>query len=227
MSRKQTIWILEDEPGCRFVYQKTLELNYQLRYFETLSAFRETIHQTPDPVAAPDLVIADIRLPDAPFLDFFGSPEATLFAKVPFMVVSSVDDVDALRTCYRHGAGDYITKPFAKGELIVKVERILKGAEKRKDEIEIHPTSLTVSRGSCTSPALTPKEFQIIAILRGAPNRTLSRPDLYTEVWGQVSVGAKTLDAHIFNLRRKVEPLGLEISHVSPNLYRLVDLTAP
>jgi DNA-binding response OmpR family regulator len=223
MTRKSTIWILEDEPGCRFVYQRTLELRYQLRFFETMEAFLEAVRENEGD--RPDLVIADIRLPDRPFLEFFGTAEAQRFANVPLMVVSSVDDVDALRTCYRHGAKDYITKPFPKGELIVKVERIASGPEGKKDQIEINPTSLTVSRGTSASPPLTPKEFQIIAILRGAPNRTLSRPQLYAEVWGQTRVGTKTLDAHLFNLRRKVEPLGLEIAHISPNLYRLVDLT--
>jgi DNA-binding response OmpR family regulator len=95
-------------------------------------------------------------------------------------------------------------------------------ASHSQDELSVDPTSLTVTRGNRCSLVLTPKEFQIVALMHQAPNCRLSREEMISRVWGTVTVSAKTLDVHLFHLRKKLAPLSLDILFVPPQSYRLL-----
>jgi DNA-binding response OmpR family regulator len=228
---EKLIWILEDEEGVCFVYDEILSLRYRLKTFASLNEFLKAAR---DPAEEqPDLLIADLRLKEENFLNFLTAREGRVMLSIPFMVVSSVDDLDALRLCFDEGAVDYLSKPFGKGELIVKVERILarprptdsRGRRALMSTTPIHldPASLRVSRGDNQSSLLTSKEFQILTLMRQAPEQTISRRDIIARIWGEVKVGSKTLDVHLFNLRKKLAPLGMEIYYTPPHFYRLLD----
>jgi len=223
MKKQTAVWVIEDDQSSRFVYEEIFSLRYELTLFSCLTDFRHALLNSP---TRPDLLIADLRLPDESFLSFLSAGEHHEKLTFPFIVVSSIDDLDALRLCYEKGAADYITKPFGRGELIVKVERILSPHPASNATAGglflLDPKSLTVSRAERTSDSLTSKEFQLLAILHDAQNNTLTRDEMIEQLWGKVKVTSKTLDVHLSNLRRKVEPLGLEIIHVFPNSYRIL-----
>jgi DNA-binding response OmpR family regulator len=220
MKPRTKIWVLEDDPGIQFLYQEILELNYDISIFGTVREFDTAISKKGD---GPDLVIADLRLPDANFLSLLKPEVAHRWTSViPYVVVSSLDDMDAIRTCFDNGASDYIYKPFGKNELLLKIERILAENSVRKplDSLAIDSKTFKVSNGK-SSVSLTTKEFQIISLLYNSKSLTVNRTDLMSKIWNKTDTGSKTLDVHLHNLRRKIQPLGLKIVHRHPYEYFL------
>lgn len=214
------VWILEDDPGSRFIFEETLGVRYAVRLFGALKDLDIALDQS---IEMPSLLIADLRLPDGVFLDFCVQKTNEGKQLPPFVVVSSLDDLDLLRECYRRGALDYIAKPFTKNEIIGKVERVLQfqqvGAQggavaQPKSTLRFSPLRLMVEDGRRRAVQLTAKEYQLLTILHDSSG-FVSRETFYLQVWGNVNVSTKTLDVHIFNLRRKVEALDLCISYHS------------
>jgi DNA-binding response OmpR family regulator len=219
------VWILEDEPDAIFVYREILELRYHLRFFSTLEAFGKALEVCQTNNETPfDLLIADLRLPDGNFLEFLGMESTSDLISAPFLVISSCDDLDILRACFNEGTLDYLTKPFTKSELVVKIERILKstGGSKVKGEgIVFDPSSLVVRKGDDIISNLTAKEVQIFSVLHKRLGKRVTRRTINSEVWKDISVSPKTLDVHLFNLRKKVFSLGLKIQFIPPDEFIL------
>ena len=224
MTAKKTIWIIEDELDCQFIYTEVLELRYDLKFFKSIKEIKKHIVDSDDN-KKPDLLIADIRLPEESFLSFLESDFKHFLNNVTFIVVSSLDDLDALRICFEKGCSDYITKPFGKCELIVKVERLLSESKVEPsdyDEVIVNKEKFSISFMDKESTPLTMKEFQIFNTLMLAEDKTIKRKELLKKVWGDVTVTSKTLDVHMFNLRKKLAPVDISIQFIMPDLFRLI-----
>jgi DNA-binding response OmpR family regulator len=225
MKSQLLLWILEDDPGIQFMYEETLGIRYDLQFFSAVSSFAGALQTKPQ--REPDLIVADLRLPDQSFMSFLSSDRSRSSLRCPFIVVSSLDDMDALRYCFTHGAADYLVKPFRKSELVVKIERILNSAKIQnpmKTAISpwsLDPITLSVCRAGKAIGHLTSKEFQILSILHQAPDQTISRDQLCAAIWSEVQVTAKTFDVHLGNLRKKLSPLGMEIVLCAPGIYAI------
>ena len=92
------LWILEDDPDCKFVYENIFSFHYELRFFENLSEIKGALRGNAD---KPDLLIADLRLPDGMFSDLI--MDSTLVSNQSFVVISSLEDIDILRFCFDRG----------------------------------------------------------------------------------------------------------------------------
>jgi DNA-binding response OmpR family regulator len=144
----------------------------------------------------------------------------------PFVVFSEVDDLDVLRACFERGAADFIRKPFSKGELLVKIERLLSPRADFSEGLcdrwlKVDAATMRAECHGAQSDLLTAKEFQILNLIRTAPRNRLPRREIVRKVWGEVKVVPKTFDVHLFNLRRKLEPLGVRIQFHPPGDYAL------
>jgi DNA-binding response OmpR family regulator len=216
------LWIIEDDVSQQFVYRSILDLRFDLTFFGTLREFTAAFDSD---AARPNMIIADIRLPDRPFLSLLAEDEwKTKLSKIPFLVVSSVVDLDALRFCYDRGAADYITKPFPEAELIAKVERVLRDRRMKGCETELFsldPARLSISRRGLASECLTSKEFQMMAVFAESVSYTVQRADLEAVLWPGISVTSKALNMHLSNLRRKVALIGIQIRHLPPDRFAL------
>lgn len=198
MKKDNSIWILEDFEGCRFVYHKVLDHRFETRYFSMLEDFRQALKMAQD---LPDLIVADLSLQDGSFFDILTHPEEQDLLSVPFIVVSSMCDSDALRFCYRKGAIDYLVKPFKKAELLVKVEQAL-----------LKKTSFRGISDLLHSDSLTKKERQIIQVLYDAKGGSVSREKILSTIWKKENVAPKTVDVHIHNIRKKVSSSAVQIA---------------
>lgn len=211
---KKCVWILEDDEGCRFVYDQILRIRYKVRFFGALSELEKAFcdkSTTDEP--SPDLLIADLRLPDGCFLDLLNgsNPDFKGFLTIPFLIVSSIDDIDALRFCFDEGAVDYLIKPFKKNELIVKTSRALTRA------VQVSPLEAPEFAD------LTQKEQQILALFFKAKDRTLSREEILSKIWQNIKVDSKTVDVHLFNLRKKLAQKGYDIRSIGAQKWTLFD----
>lgn len=153
-----------------------------------------------------DLILLDIMLPEIngyellEYIKPFGTPVIFITAK---------GNVDERITGLKLGADDYIVKPFQVGELLARVEALLRryGRINKKmtfADVEIDMPSRTVSKHGVTVD-LTVKEFDLLVELVQNKNVALYRDRLYEKVWGEVFMGdTRTLDSHIQRLRRKL-----------------------
>ena len=124
------------------------------------------------------------------------------------------------------GAEDYIAKPFDIGELLARVEAVLRRCRKTQEkirflDIEIDPDSRVVTKGG-QEAELTPKEYDLLLLFVRNRNRALYRETIYENVWGgEYSGTGRTVDLHVQRLKKK---LGLEehIAAIYKVGYRLV-----
>ncbi len=232
MKGDSRIWILEDDPETIFVYHEIFDIRYQLNVFSTLEELQlalinSSIEKGNETYSLPELLIADLRLPDGNFLEFLGRENIPRFLSIPFLIVSSYDDIDILRTCFDEGAIDYLTKPFKKIELIVKAERHLKKnnssiIDGAAENFTFEPETLALKRGNHIFAQLTARELQIFSVLHRSRGQMISRQRIQSEVWRETKVSSKALDVHLFNLRKKLVSLNLVIQFNPPNNYRLL-----
>jgi len=160
---------------------------------------------------SPDLVLLDLNLPGMDGLDV--AREIRRKADTPIiMVTARVEETDRL-IGLELGADDYITKPYSPREVVARVRAVLRRADKAPaaanilhvHDLEIDLDAHSVSRDG--SPIeLTPTEFNLLAALAGQPGRVFTRLQLLEAVQGVAYEGyERTVDAHIKNLRAKLE----------------------
>jgi DNA-binding response OmpR family regulator len=140
--------------------------------------------------------------------------------RTPVMILSArAEELDKVRG-FRLDADQYVTKPFALLELIERVKALLRrgghGARSsiRFGGVEVDPESRTVTRGG-EAVTLSPKAFQLLLALVRRDGVVASRFELLREVWGhRALVLTRTVDAHIAELRRKLEADPAEPRHI-------------
>jgi two-component system alkaline phosphatase synthesis response regulator PhoP len=203
-----TILIIEDEIELVRVLRSYLEQ----ANFTVLSAVQGDTGLTLWAHKQPDLVILDLNLPGMDGLDV--AREMRRKSDIPIiMVTARVEETDRL-IGLELGADDYITKPFSPREVVARVRAVLRRAGLpraknnvlRSGSLEIDLDAHTVSREEETID-LTPTEFKLLETLASQPGRVFSRLQLLEESQGDAYEGyERTIDAHIKNLRGKIEP---------------------
>ena len=203
-----TILIVEDEPDLARVVQSYLEqagmnVRVEARGDRGLWAW-ETLH--------PDLVLLDLNLPGMDGLDVARAIRRKADTPI-IMITARAEEYDRL-IGLELGADDYIVKPFSPREVVARVRAVLRragqapAASKRIEagDLEID-FDAHLARRSGSPLDLTPTEFNLLAVLASQPGRVFTRLQLLEEAQGQAYEGyERTIDAHIKNLRAKLEP---------------------
>jgi DNA-binding response OmpR family regulator len=158
----------------------------------------------------PDLIVLDLMLPKIGGLDVCRVLRDQ--SEVPIiMLTARATEEDTLRGL-KLGADDYITKPFSPRELTARVRTVLRRVKTKRESQPLMFGQMTVDLerhevrlGGCLI-RLTPAEFKLLEALASAPDRPLSRQQLVERAFGYNYDGLdRTVDAHIMNLRRKIE----------------------
>ena len=161
----------------------------------------------------PDLIVLDLMLPRLDGLSVCRALREE--SDVPIIMATARVDEDDRLAGLDLGADDYIVKPFSPRELAARVRAVLRRVSRQSpaepslveyDGIAIDFEKQTVLRGE-EQPSLTPTEFRLLSILASQPGRPFSRDQIIDGVFGYDFDGYdRTVDVHIANLRRKIEP---------------------
>ena len=208
MTGPKRILVVDDEPQI----QRFLHPSLVVSGYEVLTAL--TGHQALRSLAAdrPDAVLLDLGLPDMD--GKFVIEEIRRRSDIPIIVLSARDREAEKIAALDLGADDYLNKPFGIGELLASLRSMFRRRPSRAIEaggtysvgpIEIDTASHQVKRGGVVVH-LTPKEFELLALLMRHAGRVLTHRQLLTEVWGPAH-GADTQYLRVFigQLRQKLE----------------------
>jgi len=200
--------MVEDDPAIAQPLQRALVREG----FEVTHADRG--HLALELVAAGpvDLVLLDLTLPDIDGLDVCRRIRLSQPHLPIVMLTARSEEVD-LVVGFDAGADDYITKPFSMAELGARVRARLRGTATvgsiQAREIRLDLDAHRAWNGD-DELALTPKEFELLALLVAEAGRVVSRQRIMQDVWGDGWYGnTRALDVHISALRRKLgDPAG-------------------
>jgi two-component system response regulator MtrA len=168
----------------------------------------------------PELVILDLMLPG---IDGYEILERlrSMGVNVPVLILSArAEEIDKVRG-FRTGADDYVTKPFGVMELMLRVQALL-----RRSAVPPSPTRFAFGEVTVDvenrmawragrEVVLTPRAFDLLLALIDKIDRPVTRQELLRTVWQyDSSVSTRTVDAHVAELRRKLEVLPGEPKHI-------------
>ena len=203
-----SVLIVEDEPSLsRLVRDYSLQAGFQV--FETGTAGAALVRFRSE---APDLVVLDLGLPDRDGLDVIR--EIRRASNTPIIILTARGDETDRIVGLELGADDYMVKPFSPRELIARIRAVLRrGAGDvvhadviRVDDVEIDIPRRRILRGG-EALDFTVTEFDLLVTLAREPGRVLTRAQLLDAVHGViVEAYERAIDAHIKNIRRKLEP---------------------
>jgi DNA-binding response OmpR family regulator len=161
----------------------------------------------------PDLVVLDLQMPEMDGLEFTRRVRAEQPDIAIIMLTARIEEMDRILGL-ELGADDYMTKPFSPRELVARVRAVLRRSQAAPAPVEVlQVKDLLLDKGRREATLagerldLTPTEFDLLAALMSAPGRAFSRADLLEAVQGVAfEAYERTIDAHIKNLRHKLEP---------------------
>jgi two-component system OmpR family response regulator len=158
----------------------------------------------------PDLLVVDIGLPDADGRDVCQALRAQ-GVQTPVLFLTARDALTDRVTGFHAGGDDYVTKPFAFAELVVRVKALLRRSQTDSGAtagaLRLDPVAHAAFVGDAKS-ALTPTEFRLLARLVANPGEAVRRRELVSTAWPYgARVRDNTLDAYVARLRRKLAAL--------------------
>lgn len=206
---KHTILVIEDERKIALGLQNYLES----AGFITIAASDGSSGLAMARREQPDLILLDVMLPG---MDGFAVCRALRAeSSVPIiMLTARIEEADSL-VGLELGADDYITKPFSPRQVVARIKAVLRRSSGeleptailRRADVQLDQARRTVQVAGVAITTLTPTEFELLATLLRAAGRPLSRTQLLDAVQGDDGEAYdRTVDAHIKNLRRKIEP---------------------
>ena len=204
----QLILIVEDEPKIARLAQDYLENGG----YRTLVALDGPSGLRFARAEKPDLIILDLNLPGMDGLDLTRALRRT--ANTPIIMLTARSDETDRLIGLELGADDYITKPFSPRELVLRVKAVLRRAQGndynaaliRAADLEIDLDGHSVTRAG-EPVQVSRTEFNLLATLARNPGQAFSRAQLLDRLHGFSDAGYdRSIDAHIKNLRRKLEP---------------------
>lgn len=218
-----SILVVEDnrELGAAIVYNLELE-GYQVTLARDGRAGLDAAR-----AATPDLLILDIMLPVMDGFEVLETLRREGFDPPILLLTAKGEEADKVRG-FRGGADQYLTKPFGLLELLERVKLLLRRSGRSSGvkpaaprvapfsfgDVEVDPAARTVRRAG-SDVQLTPKAFDLLVALLRRNGAVMSRLDLLREVWGhRGAVMSRTVDAHIAELRRKLEDDPAEPKHI-------------
>ncbi|MFM0961196.1 response regulator [Yersinia enterocolitica] len=167
----------------------------------------------------PDLILLDVMLPGINGTEVLAAIRRA--GDIPVIMVTAMGDIYDKIGALRYGADDYVVKPYNPGEVIARVQAVLRriapasrlGKQLRWEGLDVDEELMMVSvtdpSGHQSKPDLTPTEFILLTTLMRTPTRPLSRQYLLEQCLPESEALERVVDTHIYNLRKKLESAGI------------------
>jgi len=201
--------VIEDNPDLAF----GLRNNFEIEGYEVEVADDGLVGLERARRWSPDIILLDLMLPGMDGYRVLRTLRAEGLDTPVLILTARGEEADKVMG-FRHGADDYVTKPFGVLELIARVEALLRRTRRghgidtlaeRFGEITIERASRMVLREG-ESIGLAPLEYDLLLALYDRHGAVATRHELLREVWGhQATVVSRTVDTHILELRKKLE----------------------
>jgi DNA-binding response OmpR family regulator len=204
----QTILVVDDEPEIVKLVRAYLEgAGYRVA---TAKDGREALLVTRH--EKPDLIILDLTMPEMDGIEFTRRLRQEKNTPI-IMLTARVEETDRI-IGLELGADDYVTKPFSPREIVSRVRAVLRRVQPELETAGVlRAGDLVLDRDEHSVTAagrlveLTPTEFELLTILMTNPGRAFSRMELLERLQGEAFAAyERTIDAHIKNIRAKIEP---------------------
>ena len=208
-SEQPLILVVEDEPKMRRLLRVTLESN-SMRYAEAVTA-REALSKAQS--QRPDVIAIDLGLPDGDGIDVIRHIRS--WSSTPIVVLSARAQESVKVAALDAGADDYVTKPFATGELLARLRVALRhrvtdvNAEPQK-VFEVRDLRVDLAQRKVTLRGadvhLTPIEYRLLTTLIKKSGQVATHAELLREAWGPAKLDQQHyLRIYMAGLRRKLE----------------------
>lgn len=167
----------------------------------------------------PDLILLDVMLPGMNGTEVLASLRRK--SDVPVIMVTAMGDMPDRIGALRYGADDYVVKPYHPGEVVARVQAVLRRSRKAETQedilrwqgLEVDVAAIVAAVSNPGEPVhildLTPTEFSLLATLMRAPVRPFSRQYLLERCLPESEALERVVDTHIYNLRKKLEAAGV------------------
>lgn len=206
---RSSLLIVEDEPAiCEILHIQLEREGFNIVEAGSLAAARAALEGN-----SFALIVLDLRLPDGDGLDLCRELRARNDSVPVLILTARSEEIDKILGL-ELGADDYMTKPFHPRELVARVRAILRRSERMEEHIH-SPASeeLVVDKRAHAvrikgkEIELTPREFDVLALLVRQAGKALTRDEILDAIWGESFVGdTKAVDVYIRRLREKIEP---------------------
>ena len=163
----------------------------------------------------PDLIVLDLMLPQVDGVDVCRTLRVRGESQVPIIMLTGRSTDEDKLAGLDLGADDYVTKPFNPRELLARIRAVLRRTSGKEESgpPEVRFGEMVIDfirhevRASEQAVNLTPTEFRLLETMVKEPGRAFSRLDLLEQAFGYDYEGLeRTVDVHIMNLRKKIEP---------------------
>jgi DNA-binding response OmpR family regulator len=203
----RTVLVVDDEPRIVDLAREYLEH----AGFAVLTATDGPSALTAARLRKPDVLVLDLGLPGMDGLDVARAIRRE--SSLPIVMLTARDDELDRVLGLEIGADDYVTKPFSPRELVARIRAILRRVDRAMepgDRIEASGVSIDLARMRVEAEGrtvdLTPTEFQLLVALARQPGRIFTRSQLLDAIHGVAFESyERAIDAHVKNLRRKLE----------------------
>jgi two-component system KDP operon response regulator KdpE len=200
------ILVVDDEPQLVRALRTTLEgAGYTV---ETAATGEQAL--TAASFHPPDAILLDLVLPDLSGTDV--CRELRRWSSAPIVLISAVDDEAEKVSALDAGADDYVTKPFAIGELLARLRAVLRRTVPEGEPVlDVGSLRIDLQKHLVTVDGrpvhLTPHEFDLLAVLAKNRGKLLTHRTILREVWGPAyQLESSYLHVYVSQLRRKLEP---------------------
>jgi len=219
------ILVVDDEKQIhRFLHPALTAAGYRVERAETAS---EGVRLAAS--RAPDAVLLDLGLPDGDGHDVLARIRA--FSAVPIIVLSARDRESEKIAALDAGADDYVEKPFAIGELLARIRTALRHHRARDgvpEVVRLPGLEIDLERRRAQADgvalALSPREWELLALLARNAGRVLTHAQLLTAVWGPAHAhDVQYLRVYVGQLRQKLGASGRLIATEAGVGYRLAE----